>query len=69
MVDQPRLEELPVPRRGRAINIQRGKRNDFVHSGLEKSSISELDACRFLCAAVFGLEHLRYVTKVHAKKA
>lgn len=54
------LRPLPDPIRGE-LNHLRDLRNDFVHDGLERESVTEETTGRLLCAAIFGLEYLRYV--------
>jgi len=44
----------------RSLNRLRGKRNKLVHRGTVAANVSTLDAAEGLCAAVFGVEYVRY---------
>ena len=57
---EARLPLLPESIRG-GLNRLRGLRNKMVHEGVEHAAISQKVAGESLCAAVFGLEYLRYL--------
>jgi len=60
MCAQAGVPKMPDSVRG-AMNKLRQLRNDLVHKGERRASISKTESGEALCAAVFGFEYARYV--------
>jgi hypothetical protein len=60
MCAQAGVPKMPDSVRG-AMNKLRQLRNDLVHSGERRASISKQESGEALCASVFGFEFVRYV--------
>lgn len=59
MCAQAGVPKMPSALRG-ALNKLRQLRNDLVHKGERRASISKLESGEALCAAVFGFEYAKY---------